>query len=277
LDRQIGRMERTTKWTPRPYRIVVLSDHGQTQGTTFVDRTGETFAELVSRLCGGATSGDPDADAGNTESTAWLREARHQDSSKTAVVAHTPIVLASGALGLISIPGEPRRLTRQEIDTRYPDLIGGLVTHPEIGFVLVRSAGGSSLVLGPQGSRDLHTGHVTGDDPLAPFGPDAVTQVSEVDAYRTVADLMVNARYDPDLDEIAAFEHQVGSHGALGGPQTHPFVLHPAHLAAPDEAILGSPALHRVLKGWLADLGHPVTTPWREIPDQAVDSLRQRR
>jgi uncharacterized membrane protein YvlD (DUF360 family) len=277
LDRQIGRLERTCQWTPRPYRIVVLSDHGQTQGATFVERTGETLAELVSRLCGGATSGDPDAEAGRTESTAWLREARHEDSSKTAVLADTPIVLASGALGLISIPGEPRRLTREEIDTQYPALIDGLATHPEIGFVLVGSAGGSSLVLGRHGSRDLHTGDVTGDDPLAPFGPDAVAQVREVDAYRTVADLMVNARYDPDLDEIAAFEHQVGSHGALGGPQTHPFVLHPTDLAAPDEAILGSPALHRVLKGWLADLGHPVTTPWREVTDQSGDTLRQRR
>jgi uncharacterized membrane protein YvlD (DUF360 family) len=268
LDRQIGRLERTCQWTPRPYRIIVLSDHGQTQGATFVERTGETLAELVGRLCGGAKAGDPDADAGRTESTAWMRQARRQDAAKTAVVADTPIVLASGALGLISIPGEPRRLTREEIDTRYPALIDGLVTHPEIGFVLVRSAGGSSLVLGRRGSRDLHTGELTGDDPLAPFGSEAVAQVQEVDAYRTVADLMVNARYDAELDEIAAFEHQVGSHGALGGPQTHPFVLHPTDLATPDEAILGSPALHRVLKGWLADLGHPVTTPWRDLPDQ---------
>jgi uncharacterized membrane protein YvlD (DUF360 family) len=264
LDRQIGRFERTSKWTPRPYRIVVLSDHGQTQGATFVERTGETLAELVARLCGGAKSGDPDADAGHTESTAWLREARHKDSGKTAAVTDTPVVLASGALGLISIPGERRRLTRAEIDSRYPALIDGLVTHPEIGFVLVRSAGESSLVLGRQGSRDLNTGEVVGEDPLAPFGPDAVTQVREVDAYRTAADLMVNARYDPDLDEIAAFEHQVGSHGALGGPQTHPFVLHPTDFIWPDQAILGSPALHRVLKDWLADVGHPVTTPWRD-------------
>ena len=64
LDRQIGRIERTCRWTPRPYRIVVLSDHGQTQGATFVERTGETLAELVGRLCGGAASGDPDAEAG---------------------------------------------------------------------------------------------------------------------------------------------------------------------------------------------------------------------
>ena len=263
LDRQIGRIERTGQWAPRPYRIVVLSDHGQTQGATFVERTGETLAEVVGRLCGGATSGDPDAEAGRTESTAWVREARHQDTSKTAVLADTPIVLASGALGLISIPGETRRLTREEIDDRYPELIDGLVTHPEIGFVLVRVGNESSVVIGAGGSHDLVTGEITGTDPLAPFGPAAVEQVREVDGYRTVADLMVNSRYDPGLDEVAAFEHQVGSHGALGGPQTHPFVLYPADFSAPPDAVHGSPALHRVLKGWLADLGHPVTTPWR--------------
>ena len=64
LDRQIGRIERTTTWTPRPYKIVVLSDHGQTQGATFEQRTGQTLAELVAELCGAAASGDADAEAG---------------------------------------------------------------------------------------------------------------------------------------------------------------------------------------------------------------------
>jgi hypothetical protein len=107
------------------------------------------------------------------------------------------------------------------------------------------------------------TGEVVGDDPLAPFGPLAIEQVREVDGYATVADIMVNSRYDVDLDEVAAFEHQVGSHGGLGGPQTHPFALHPVDWESPAQPIVGSPALHRVLKGWLADLGQPVTTPWR--------------
>ena len=176
-------------------------------------------------------------------------------------------MLGSGSLGLIYLPGPRRRLTREEIDARYPGLIAGLASHPEIGFVLVRTVGGSSVVLGPAGSRDLASDEVVGDDPLAPFGPRAVEQVREVDGYATVADLMVNSRFDEVLEEVAAFEHQVGSHGGLGGPQTHPFLLHPVDLAAPAEPIFGSPALHRVLKGWLADLGQPVTTPWRDKAD----------
>jgi hypothetical protein len=253
----VGRIERTATWTPRPYKIVVLSDHGQTQGATFEQRTGQTLAALVAELCGAAASGDSDAEAGHTESSAWLRHARHQQGSTEAVLSDVPVVLGSGSLGLISIPGEARRLTREEIDTRYPRLIPGLAAHPQIGFVLVRQSTGSSVVLGNGGSLDLATGDVVGDDPLAPFGPRAREQVAEVDGYSTVADLMVNSRYDPDLEEVAAFEDQVSSHGGLGGPQTHPFLLYPAELTAPVEPIFTSPAMYKVLKGWLTDIGHP--------------------
>lgn len=261
LDRQLARIERVTRWTPRPYKIVVLSDHGQTQGATFEQRTGMTLAELVSELCGATvTSGDADAEKGRTESTAWLRQARNPDDSKEDHVADVPVVLGSGSLALISIPGEPRRLTREEIDTRYPKLIAGLVSHPEIGFVLVRQQRGTSIVLGPTGSLDLGSGEVTGDDPLTPFGPRAREQVAEVDGYSTVADLMVNSRYDAELQEVAAFEEQVSSHGGLGGPQTHPFLLYPTDFTAPAEPIFTSPAMYRVLKGWLRELGHPDRT-----------------
>ena len=127
--------------------------------------------------------------------------------------------------------------------------------------MLVRQSTGSSVVLGNRGSLDLATGEVVGEDPLAPFGPRAREQVAEVDGYATVADLMVNSRYDPDLEEVAAFEDQVSSHGGLGGPQTHPFLLYPAELTAPVEPIFTSPAMHQVLKGWLAEVGHPPTRP----------------
>ena len=49
LDQQFGRIERARRYTPRPYEIVVLSDHGQTQGATFKQRNGYTLADLVDR------------------------------------------------------------------------------------------------------------------------------------------------------------------------------------------------------------------------------------
>jgi hypothetical protein len=83
--------------------------------------------------------------------------------------------------------------------------------------------------------------------------------VARAAGYSTAGDVMVNSMYDPERDEVAAFEHQVSSHGGLGGPQTHPFVIFPADLSEPAAPIEGPAALHRVLKGWLQELGQPVT------------------
>ncbi len=167
-------------------------------------------------------------------------------------------MLASGNLGLIYLPEGDARLTKEEIDESYPQLLPGLVEHPGVGFVLVRSAAEGSLVLGASGRRNLDSGEVEGDDPLEPFGPGALAMVSKAAGYSNAADVMVNSLYDPERDEVAAFEHQVSSHGGLGGPQTHPFVLYPADMKPPADIIEGPAALHFVLKGWLADLGQPV-------------------
>ena len=49
LDKQFGRIEKAARYAPRPYKLVVLSDHGQTQGMTFKQRNGYGLDELVQR------------------------------------------------------------------------------------------------------------------------------------------------------------------------------------------------------------------------------------
>ena len=49
LDQQFGRLADARRYAPRPYEIVVLSDHGQTQGATFKQRNGYGLDELVER------------------------------------------------------------------------------------------------------------------------------------------------------------------------------------------------------------------------------------
>ena len=46
LDQQFGRIDRARRYAPRPYEIVVLSDHGQTQGATFKQRNGYALDDL---------------------------------------------------------------------------------------------------------------------------------------------------------------------------------------------------------------------------------------
>ncbi|WP_198935318.1 alkaline phosphatase family protein, partial [Brevundimonas sp. ZS04] len=40
LDHELDRIARAAAEAPRPYRVVVLSDHGQSQGATFLQRYG---------------------------------------------------------------------------------------------------------------------------------------------------------------------------------------------------------------------------------------------
>ena len=56
LDQQFGHLERARRYAPRPYEIVVLSDHGQTQGATFKQRNGYGLDELVDARCRTARS-----------------------------------------------------------------------------------------------------------------------------------------------------------------------------------------------------------------------------
>ena len=49
-----ARWSRRLATTPRPYRFVLLSDHGQSLGATFLQRYGETLQDVVAELMGAA-------------------------------------------------------------------------------------------------------------------------------------------------------------------------------------------------------------------------------
>jgi hypothetical protein len=125
--------------------------------------------------------------------------------------------------------------------------------------VLVHSEEFGPVVLGRSGLHRLSSGVVIGDDPLFAYGSHAAALVARVSAFPHCADVVINSRYDPSTDEASAFEPHVGSHGGLGGPQQFGFLAYPKDWTPPGE-IVGAEHLHRVLRGWLTDLGHPVPT-----------------
>jgi uncharacterized membrane protein YvlD (DUF360 family) len=300
VDRQIARVEAAAADAPRPYRLVVLSDHGQTQGATFLQRYGVTLEDLVRSACEGADEVHADAGreddaaaylgAGLTElardDTVAARGARRaakrleQGDAAEGALAGTAgegepgdgppatdappatdtlpdlSVMASGNLGLISFPREPGRVTLERLEELHPRLLPTLRDHPGIAFAMVRSELHGTLALSRGGTHHLASGHVDGDDPLGPFGPEAARHLRRTDSFPHCPDVMVNSTYWEETGEVAAFEELVGSHGGLGGTQSHPFVLHPADLPWPDEPVVGAEHVHRIMRGWLAALGH---------------------
>jgi uncharacterized membrane protein YvlD (DUF360 family) len=259
LDQQFGRIDNARRYAPRPYEIIVLSDHGQTQGATFKQRNGYGLDELVGRAL---EDGAVQAIAGGDEQQAMaglaLAEATGAGkaagkTSKSQVGDRKVVVLGSGNLGLVYLMDEQRRLTLEEIEERYPRLVPALREHPHVGWILVRSQEHGAVVLGGGGTRHLDHDRVEGDDPLAHFSPNASRHLLRTDGFPHVADLMIGSFYDPELDEGCAFEELISFHGGLGGPQTRPFILHPRSLEAPEE-IVGAEQVHAVLTAWRQQL-----------------------
>jgi uncharacterized membrane protein YvlD (DUF360 family) len=254
LDEQFGRIERALRYAPRPYEIVVLSDHGQTQGATFLQRNGYDLQDLVARSVERGSVAPLKGGDENAKKVGFaVAEAtgRASDVGSTNGKPHDDvIVLASGNLGLVYLMEEPRRLTLEEIDERHPRLIPTLRMHPHVGLVMAHSSERGPVVMGPRGTRWLDDDRVVGQDPLAPFSARAADHLWRNDGFTHAPDLYVNSFYDPDLEQGCAFEELISFHGGLGGPQTEPFLLHPTALPMPDEPVVGAAAVHQVLWSW---------------------------
>ena len=262
LDQQFGRIEQARRYAPRPYEIVVLSDHGQTQGATFKQRHGYGLDELVERSLedakvAGYAGGDEQHAMVHTaveEATGRGGSEKEEKRPKNDVSDRQVVVLGSGNLGLVYLMEVKHRLTLEELDARHPRLIPALREHPHIGWLLVRSGEHGAVVLGPEGANYLDEGRVEGEDPLAHFSPTAAVHLRRTDGFTHVADIMIGSFYDAMLDEGCAFEELISFHGGIGGPQTRPFVLAPPRLELPAEPIIGAAAVHALLSGWRRDL-----------------------
>ena len=284
VDRAIATLIKATDEAPRPYKFIVLSDHGQSLGETFLQRYGLSLGDYIRELMGGrATVVQSKTKAeGSTFVNALLSEitqskgvgpsvTRAALASKTdadgtvnldEVEADIPIadpttiaVVGSGNLGLVWFTGHDHRLTVEELEALHPGLVASVAAHPGVGLLLVRSKEFGAVVFGPKGTRFLDLDKVEGEDPTELFGPHTIMSLKREDAMTHAPDLLLLSQYDPELGEVAAFEELIGSHGGLGGPQTEPFILHPVEWTLDEEVPLGAPTIYRNIRRWLSSIG----------------------
>ncbi len=279
LDEQFARLESAAKGAPRPYKFVVLSDHGQSGGPTFLQRYNLSLQDLIRQL---AKTHLVEAVTESNESwghvNVFLTDiVKHDDKAgKTVqrmvknnmsedevqlgpdkhITADVPteadiVVLASGNLGLVYGTRREERVTQEELEMRFPGLLDGLVAHEGIGWVMVKSAEKGPVVIGKNGRYYLTSGKIEGANPLAGFGPNAVNHLLRYDGFPDAPDLYINSFYDAEKNEVAAFEELIGCHGGMGGYQTQPFLLYPSDLQLAEPELIGAPAVYRQLKEWL--------------------------
>jgi uncharacterized membrane protein YvlD (DUF360 family) len=287
VDDAIKALIKATDEAPRPYKFVVLSDHGQSLGETFLQRYGLSLGEFVRGLMSGRatlvetkTKGEGSAFVNSllseitqskgvgptvaraalasktTDGVVDLDADAVNEKEKAALADESTIaVVGSGNLGLVWFTGHDHRLTVEELEELHPGLVAAVAAHPGVAMLLVRSQTRGAIVFGPAGTRFLDEDRVEGEDPTTVFGPHTVMSLKREDAMTHAPDLLVISQYDPELGEVAAFEELIGSHGGLGGPQNQPFILHPTEWELDEEVPLGAPAIYRNIRRWLESIG----------------------
>jgi uncharacterized membrane protein YvlD (DUF360 family) len=249
---------------PRPYEMIMLSDHGQSFGHTFKQRYNMGILDFVKsqlpqETSAVATGGGDDGTIGVTAMMSELENMEDSDLTGTvgsAVVKQTQRAMKSnldqqpgtqqvdptnvtlsysGNMALLYFDLYPRKITLNELNAAYPGMVDNLVQHEGVGFVVAYEDDGTPIAFGKNGARNLHTGDVTGEDPLKPYGDVELRswQVRRIVDFPNAGDLVLNSTLYPD-GTVAAYEELIGSHGGLGGEQTDAFIFHPSDMEIPE-------------------------------------------
>ena len=297
IDQQIGRLHRATQLAPRRYHLVCLSDHGQTQGLAFADRFGESIEELVGRLCGASPEQCRRTQRVYDEQQRRATRRSAEGWQAGAVLPRRPAARSPAGCG----PGSSRATssrTRRTRDrparspgwrpawsscspatprwSRSPAQPAGSrwrrssatgrtccppwSTTTASGFLLVRTDEFGPVVLGRDGLQRLATGPSsarTRCSPTAstppPWSPASTASRTAPTSSSTAATTRTPTR-PPRSSRTSA-----RTAGWAARSRAASWCTRAA--AAPPGEIVGAEQLHRVLRGWLTDLGHPEPEP----------------
>lgn len=256
LDRIVGILIKAKKYTPRPYEIIFLSDHGQSQGETFKQlHNGKTLENYVRKFLGEdlkiSSLTDPIEDSYTKSSLAGRkRYVENKINGKEDVV-----ITGSGNLGNIWINKFKKRATYEQITEEYPTLISSIASLKGIEIVLMLSKNGP-VCLSKNGLRYLNSNRTVNIDPLLGYSVADIDSITKLCKMNNAPDIALISSCDPDTGEVHAFEELVGSHGGLGGWQTEAILLYPKHLKIPKKhedngVINGAVSIHKILKHWV--------------------------
>ena len=122
LDRQIARIALACADAPRPYRLVVLSDHGQSQGETFRDRYGKTLEDLVRSACDAEST--IAVEEGEDDALAYLSAGLTEVARDDTIAARTVRTATRGRRddGVVTLDADVREEVEQAHGGEVPEL-----------------------------------------------------------------------------------------------------------------------------------------------------------
>ena len=276
LDQVVGLLIKAKKYAARPYHIVFVSDHGQSQGQTFKQlHDGKKLEDIVSDLLGVSrvlSSTEPIESKSTAQSI--LKEGASSSSASGKVFQTAQekydeynsdknineeidvVVTGSGNLGNIWITKYDERPTYEQIEADFPGFVEKLLNTKGIGVALIRAEKDEHLCVSKNGVINLKTKVVQGINPLLQYEFNNTDALLKLTKMKQAPDVQVISDFNRNSGEVHAFEELVGNHGGIGGWQTDAILLHPSDLKIPKSAysegkIVDSVNVHKIFKHWL--------------------------
>lgn len=292
MDRVLWLLEQVLPAAAREYEVVLVSDHGQSQGATFEQVVGRSLPDVVEDLVAGGP-GSPAMAAGEGEDYSPVNALASEvlgSRSRDGQVVFGPdrrpgapgparrggrrpapaapdadgppavVTAASGSFASLWFARIPGAVPLEAVEASFPRLVPDLLATGAVGVVVARTADRGPVALGPRGSHALVTGAVEGEDPLRPYGPRARADLLRAVGLDHAGDLLLLSTVSPRTGEVHSFEHHVGSHGGIGGDQNRAVLVHPAGWTVDEDLLDRSLPGESVLVG--AEVVHVQLLRW---------------
>ena len=260
IDSAIGRIFAAIKLVPEyHYDVFVFSDHGQLATTPFSRIVGRELGDFVldharATVAEGLSTHDVSELVSLRATEFWTRTLpkglrgparlyvdwlrrrvrRLAEESQWQPIDAIEVVSGGSIAHIYFDRGAPERLTLDEIDRRYPELMAALEHCPAVGLMVARSDDGPIVMY--RGGR-WRLGDRRALERLEPFrrlGYDLLaTHLMHAAEGSRYGDLVLYGAYAEAGD--VAFDFEFGSHGGIGSDELDQFVLHPAGVELPAE------------------------------------------
>lgn len=196
IDDHLGPILKQAEHGERGYEMAFVSDHGQSDGVNFSKLYGTTLKDLV---------------ADHIQNPAERIESGAADS-----------------LQHLYFMSDRKHWTMDDVEGRYPGLIGKLTNHPGLELVATQN-GGTTHIFGKGGYVVVRDGEAEfhGRNVLEGKSADpaiVAQQIHRVAQMPNAGDLIVFGR-DLGDNRVVSFDDKNGCHGGLGGNQNQAMVM----------------------------------------------------
>jgi len=260
IDGAIAKIFRAVRAVPEyNYDIFVFSDHGQIATTPFERVVGRELGEFVLEharaTVGGSLRSHDVQQLVSLRATEfwtrtlpkglrgpariyveWLRRRlrRRVDERAWKPIDAIEVVTGGSIAHIYCDRGAPSRLTLEQIDARYPELIAALEVCPAVGLMVARGADGPIVMYRGRRYRLGERRLLEQLEPFRRLGYELLaTHLMHAAEGARYGDLVLYGAFATAGD--IAFDFEFGSHGGIGADELDQFVLHPAHVELPAE------------------------------------------